>query len=224
LSYRYLLYFVGKRIQYIKMISYNSKNTSLGITLIFLCLSLSIFAQNNSELTKEISGQITHLNAPLPNVNIIILDSKKGTKTDTQGNYSINAKVGDIIQYSYVGFNTVSIIVEDITSVLNIEMTQKVNKLEETVVNARKKIGRVSEIAAKKNAKFKTAVGVFNPKASGFSIPYISGDEVNIGAPSLTATLRGKRAGVTKGFLESAIWDVDGQIFNEEPPIDLSNI
>jgi CarboxypepD_reg-like domain len=232
LSYKYFLYFVGKRIQYIKMISYNFKSTSLGITLIFLCLSLSIFAQNNSELTKEISGQITHLNAPLPNVNIIILDSKKGTKTDTQGNYNINAKVGDIIQYSYVGFNTISIIVEDITSVLNIEMTQKVNELDEAVVTAKKKVGSVSEIAAKKNAKFKTSKGIINPKTSGFGIAYVDGKDINSGYPTLADALNGKAAGVNgkegKIVLRGpgyAIWDVDGQIFKEEPPhLDLSNI
>ena len=92
----------------------------------------------------------------MPNVNIIIVDASTGTKTDTQGNYTIKAKTGDIIKYSYVGFNTVSIIVEDITTILNIEMTQKVNELDEAVVTARKKPSNVSELEKKLNVTLTT--------------------------------------------------------------------
>jgi CarboxypepD_reg-like domain len=178
------------------MISYIYKNTSLGITLTLFCLSLSLFAQNNNKTLKEISGKVTHLNTPLANVNIIIKDTKTGTKTDAQGYYTLKADIGDIIKYSHVGFNTVSIVVEDITSILNIEMIQKDNKLDEVVVKARIKPSKVSELEKKLDVNLRTPFGTFNPKKSGFSIPYIAGKDLNLAAPSLADALNGKRAGI----------------------------
>tara|TARA_R110002073_G_scaffold82622_4_gene197300 strand:+ start:2776 stop:5268 length:2493 start_codon:yes stop_codon:yes gene_type:complete len=178
------------------MISYIYKNTSLGIALTLFCLSLTLSAQNNNKTLKEISGNVTHLNAPLTNVNIIIKGTQEGTKTNSKGEYFIKANVGDIILYSYVGFNTVSIIVEDITSVLNIEMDAYVSKLNEVVVKARKNTSKVSELEKKLDIDLKTPFGTFNPEKSGFAIPYIAGKDLNLAAPSLAYALNGKRAGM----------------------------
>jgi CarboxypepD_reg-like domain len=178
------------------MISYISKNTPFSLTIILLCLPLVLFSQEKQLLSKDISGKITYLNAPLENVNIIILDTKTGTKTDAQGYYTLKADVGDIIKYSYVGFSTVSIVVEDITSILNIEMIQKDNELDEVVVKARKKPSKVSELEKKLDVNLRTPFGTFNPKKSGFSIPYIAGKDLNSAALSLADALNGKRAGI----------------------------
>ncbi len=178
------------------MISYILKKKSLGLAIILFCLSLVLFSQENRLLPKEIRGKVTHLNAPLPNVNIILKGTTTGTKTDAQGYYTIKAKIGDVIRYSYVGFNTVSIIVEDVTFTLNIEMTQKVNELDEAVVTARKKLGKVSELEKKLDVELITPFGTFNPKKSGFSISYIDGKTLNQANPSIATALGGKVAGV----------------------------
>jgi hypothetical protein len=67
-------------------------------------------------------------------VNITIKGTSKGTKTNDKGEYNLQANVGDHIQYSYVGFETVTIMIEDVTSILNIEMDNYVTKLDEVVV------------------------------------------------------------------------------------------
>lgn len=52
-----------------------------------------------------VSGTVTdQASAPLPGVNILIKGTTTGTTTDWDGNYSINAKNGDIVVFSYVGF------------------------------------------------------------------------------------------------------------------------
>jgi hypothetical protein len=110
--------------------------------LLFLLLGLitSSYAQNID--SKEISGTITYLNEPLKDVNILIKGSSQGTKTNDQGEYSLQAKVGTQIQYSYVGFNTVTILIEDVSSILNIEMDNYVNKLDEVIVQDTSKTKR----------------------------------------------------------------------------------
>ncbi|MCK5402380.1 MAG: carboxypeptidase-like regulatory domain-containing protein, partial [Flavobacteriaceae bacterium] len=78
------------------MISYILKKKSLGLAIILFCLSLVLFSQENRLLPKEIRGKVTHLNAPLPNVNIILKGTTTGTKTDAQGYYTIKAKIADV--------------------------------------------------------------------------------------------------------------------------------
>lgn len=180
--------------------------------LLFICLNISVFSQENKSSTKEISGTITYLNAPLPNVNIILKGTTIGTKTNTQGNYTIKVKIGDILQYSYVGFNTVSIIVEDVTEVLDIEMKDKTNVLDEVIVTA--KINKISQIIEESEKPFYTAVGVFNPKAPGSSLIYLDGKDISPISSSQFEAL--KRMLV--------IWDVDRIIYKENPPIDPINI
>ena len=92
--------------------------------------SILLNKQNNSLALKEVTGKVTYRNKPLADVNIIIKGTHRGTKTNTQGNYTINTNIGDIIQYKFIGFKTVSIVVEDITKVLNIKMTSKTNILD----------------------------------------------------------------------------------------------
>ena len=185
---------------------------------IMLSFSCSLYSQGNVEL-KEISGKVTNLNAALSDVNIINKNRNTGTKTNNQGNYIIHAKVGDILQYSYVGLKTVSITVEDITSVLNIDMITQINELEEAVVIADRKPSLEIERVKKAEKKFSTARGTIDPRKSGFSIRYVDGKNISSVYPSLRDALNGK----FPGFIPNT-WDVDGNIFTEEPPIDLSNI
>ena len=44
---------------------------------------------------------------PLVPVTIVNLSTQQSTATDAQGNYSIPAKDGEVISYSYVGFHTI---------------------------------------------------------------------------------------------------------------------
>jgi hypothetical protein len=87
---------------------------------------------------KTIIGKVTYLNKPFSHVNIGIKAEERGTFTTNNGSYSIRVKVGDLLQYSFVGYKTVFILVEDVTSVLNVEMNENGSKLDEVVVVAKK--------------------------------------------------------------------------------------
>jgi len=210
---------------------YTKKKKSIYVLFVVALCSLSLMGQAKQDV-KTITGQITYLDAPLPEVNIVLKGTHKGVRTDASGFFSIDAKVGDELLFSHVGFTTVSIIIEDVTQVLNLKMTPKTNELETAVVKARSKVGTVLAFSEKSNEEFETSRGTVNAKASGYAIPLVEGKELSLGAPSLADALNGKRAGVIgangkvwlAGKKGNAVWDIDGSIYETEPSIDISSI
>ncbi|WP_374175393.1 TonB-dependent receptor domain-containing protein [Flavobacterium tructae] len=53
--------------------------------------------------------------ASLPGVTVLVISTKKGAVTDIDGNYTIEAKVGDVLQFSYVGLQTKTVKVDGST-------------------------------------------------------------------------------------------------------------
>ncbi|MCG2420179.1 carboxypeptidase-like regulatory domain-containing protein [Aequorivita sp. F47161] len=74
-----------------------------------------------SNFTKGVVVDDTGL--PLPGANIKIKGTSTGTQTDFDGNYSIETKPGDVLVFSYVGFETKEISVSKITNIVNLEMS-----------------------------------------------------------------------------------------------------
>ena len=55
----------------------------------------------------KISGVVTdESKATLPGTTIIVKGTQKGTTSDSDGKYTISAKTGDVLQFSYVGLET----------------------------------------------------------------------------------------------------------------------
>ncbi|WP_250436784.1 YfbK domain-containing protein [Hanstruepera flava] len=101
------------------------------LTLFVMLFSLQIFSQE-----KIISGTISDENGlPLPGVNIIVKGTTNGTQTDFEGNYEINAIVGDVLSYSFLGYKTVEKTVGAASSI-SFAMVADSDALEEVVVTA----------------------------------------------------------------------------------------
>lgn len=85
--------------------------------------------------TKAISGVITDKtnNQPLNGVSIFIAGTAVGVVSDFDGNYSINASVGDVLTVSSLGMKPVTITVGN-QDVINIELEPDIGELEETIV------------------------------------------------------------------------------------------
>ncbi|MFT3750141.1 MAG: TonB-dependent receptor [Agriterribacter sp.] len=70
--------------------------------LLFFGMGLNVFSQ-----TKTITGTIIdEKNNPVPNVSIIIRGGSSGTTSDANGKFSIQAKEGDVLEFSSVGFKS----------------------------------------------------------------------------------------------------------------------
>ncbi|OBY67107.1 hypothetical protein LPB301_04365 [Polaribacter reichenbachii] len=144
------------------------------------------------------------------------------TVSDTNGFYSIKAKVGETLSYSYSGFLKVYIIVEDVSETLNIDMIVE-NKSSKLKFNSNPKLGNVN----------------IGENAPEFAIFKIDGKKLNKYATSLTRALveklpifyikfnkYGEETLYLKGkeFNGSAVWMIDNYEFDIPFPILISEV
>ncbi|MDL2141830.1 TonB-dependent receptor [Flavobacterium tructae] len=67
---------------------------------------------NQNKQTDLVKGKVVDdTGASLPGVTVLVISTKKGAVTDIEGNYTIEAKVGDVLQFSYVGLQTKTVTV-----------------------------------------------------------------------------------------------------------------
>ena len=85
-----------------------SKKSMFFITL-FMFGVFSVSGQNST-----ISGTVTdNLGRPLPGVNVIVKGTSTGASTDFDGLYSLEASTTDLLVFSFVGYDTQEIAVND---------------------------------------------------------------------------------------------------------------
>lgn len=104
---------------------------------------------------RTITGTVTDPTGPLPGVNVLIKGSKSGVQTTLDGKYSIKAKIGDVLIFSFVGMQDYQATV-GASSSLNVKMKDSSVNLQEVVVGAygrtstkAKTIGATSTVTAK---------------------------------------------------------------------------
>ncbi|MDC8001968.1 von Willebrand factor type A domain-containing protein [Aequorivita todarodis] len=74
---------------------------------LFTLLAIALLGLQLNAQTVTISGTVTDdTQLPLPGANVIIKGTSTGTQTDFDGRYTIEAQIGQILTYSYVGFDT----------------------------------------------------------------------------------------------------------------------
>ena len=98
------------------------------IFLMFIGMSGTLMGQ-------EVSGTVTDESGALPGVSVVIKGTTTGTTTDFDGNYSINANTGDVLVFSYVGYDTQSVIVKGNT--LNVTLKSGVALDEVVLIGSR---------------------------------------------------------------------------------------
>ena len=103
--------------------------TRLTLTMILL-LNISLFAQDGYTLTGTV---IDDTNMPVPGANVIIQNTTTGTSTDFDGNFSINVKNGDVLEFSSIGFSSKSVNIIG-QQTLNVTLSEDASQLEEVVV------------------------------------------------------------------------------------------
>ena len=98
------------------------------IYVLLLCLT-SFYGFSQQTVTGNVSDQSDN---PLPGVAVVIEGTSTGTVTDFDGNYSITVNDGQILVFSYLGYETQRITVDTVT--LNIVMLESSSELDEVVV------------------------------------------------------------------------------------------
>lgn len=146
-----------------------NKNNNLLLVLLLLVSGFTFAQQTISGLVTDEAG------VPLPGATVVVNQTNNGTTTDFDGNFSISASDGQSISISFVGYQTLSIVVGDGAD-YNVSL-QPDSLLDEVVV---------------------TALGLSREKKSlGYSVSEISGDNINtVKDHNIASSLTGKIAGV----------------------------
>ena len=124
---------------------------------LFSALVLFVMMQMHSQ-QKTISGTVSDSGGPLPGVGVIIKGTTIGTETDFDGAYSIKTNLGDVLQFSFVGMETVESTVGAL-NIKNITMVASAEALNEVII---------------------TALGIKRqPKSLGYSVQSISSEQIS---------------------------------------------
>ena len=180
------------------------------ILLLVFLFSVSGFTQN-----LIVSGVVTSSedNMPVPGVNVIVKGTSRGVSTDFDGNYSIQVKAGEVLEFSSIGLKTVNITISNQTNI-NVALEVDIASLDEIVVvgygTAKKRdlagsIVRVDGdiVADKPNAN---PVASLQGKVAGLSV-------VNSGQPGQEPDIRIR--GTVSRNQTKPLYVVDG-IFSED--------
>jgi TonB-linked SusC/RagA family outer membrane protein len=98
-----------------------------------LTLLLAFVVQITFAQEKTITGTINDVSGTLPGVSVVIKGTSRGSQTDFDGKYSIKAKTGDIISFSYVGYKTVEKKV-GVSTTIDVTMEQGASVLNEIII------------------------------------------------------------------------------------------
>ncbi|MDE3144262.1 MAG: TonB-dependent receptor [Bacteroidota bacterium] len=154
----------------------------LWVLLSFLFMGVQSFSQTGA---RKITGKIVNKTTgePVFGASISVKNTANATTSDMTGNFAINAKTGETIVISFVGFTTQSINVTASTDNLQIQLTEDYSKLNEVVVigygvQLKKLVtGATSQVKGEDLAKLNTtnALQALQGKAAGVNITSTSG-------------------------------------------------
>ena len=146
--------------------------------LLFAFLLVSANLPSFSQTSGNVHGRVVgDNNAGMPGVSVMVQGTSKGTTTNSNGEYTINAGPQDSLIFSYVGFIEQHVAVADRNSI-DVVLSNSATGLNEVIV---------------------TALGIRKSvKSIAYSVATVRGDEMNKAKETnLINTLQGKVAGVT---------------------------
>ena len=142
----------------------------------FLLLTILLGFAGASWAQSTITGTVTNTeNVPIPGVNILVKGTIKGAVTDFDGNYQISADNGDVLIFSYIGYQSAEIAFTGQLNV-NVQLKEDTSQLEEVVV---------------------VGYGTQSKRAVTGAVATVSAEELGeVSSDAVTRSLAGKIAGV----------------------------
>ena len=202
----------------------NTCRKSIWSSFIFLNFLLigPLYAQdvtNNGQIT--VGGTVTNASGePLLAVNILVEGTDSGTITDDEGKYSISVAKGGRLIFSFLGFESQTISVQDQTTV-DVVLNEEVSALDEVVVigygtQRRSDLtGSVSQVSAREINEFPATnvLQSLSGRAAGVQV------SPTTGAPGAGLNVRIRGTNSIQGSNEP-LYVVDGfPIFGNNPTI-----
>lgn len=171
------------------------------------------FAQQEIRITGTV---VDDSGLPLPGVNVIIEGTSRGTQTNFDGEYAIEAATGEFLVFTYVGYNTGRIRVGTIPTI-DVTLTEDAAQLEEVIVTGystttqKKSSSATSTITAQsiENRPNANVLRTLAGQIPGLDIGTFSG------APGADATVQLRGINSINGNTEP-LFIMDGMPINED--------
>lgn len=115
----------------VKKLNYQAVTKVLIAVVICCASSVAAYGQASGRV---ITGKVTDSgNEALPGVNVVVKGTLRGSITDIEGNYSIEASSDDLIEFSFVGFENQELAVGS-QNVINVTMIETIRDIDEVIV------------------------------------------------------------------------------------------
>ncbi len=141
-----------------------------------LCLIAFVMGSMSMTFAQNIvTGTVEDADGPLIGASVLVKGTTRGTITDFDGNYSIEAEPGEVLEFSYMGYSAQSFTVEG--NLINVTMHEDTEVLSEVVV---------------------TAMGIKrDKKALGYEVGEMKGEDLTkSGNPNAATSMAGRVAGL----------------------------
>lgn len=146
------------------------------ITKALILFFILAFQITYGQEKKVITGVVSDQSGPLPGVTVLIRGTTRGTETDFDGNYTVKAKLNDILVYSFVGMETAEKKV-GLSNNINVLLAEDLNVLDEVVI---------------------TGLTVTDKKIFTGASKTLKAKDIKLdGVPNISRALEGRAAGVT---------------------------
>lgn len=168
---------------------------------------------------QNITGTVTVDNMPITGVTVTNQNKKITAITDTGGQFSIEGTPGDVLNFSFTGFKTVTLTLSGYES-LKIVMQEDTTTLQEVTINAgyykvkdKERTGSISKITAKdiESQPVTNVLAVMQGRMAGVSITQTTG----VPGGSFDIQIRGLNSVRRNG--NDPLYVIDGVPYSSEP-------
>ncbi|MCE7071367.1 SusC/RagA family TonB-linked outer membrane protein [Dyadobacter sp. CY327] len=182
------------------------RKTLLTLLGCLMLLTAQVFAQDRA-VTGKVSAED---GSALPGVNISLKGTNRGTTTNAQGEFSINAESNSTLVFSFIGFQTQEAAVGSQTTI-NVSLKNDVSQLQEVVVTALGQERKRNELVyAAQQVNAEQITQARNPSVMNALAGKVAGLDIktnnNMGG-STSAVIRGFKS-ITGN--NQALWVIDG--------------
>lgn len=100
-----------------------------------LTLLVAFSLQFSFAQEKTITGTVSDASGPMPGVNVVVKGTQRGASTNFDGTYSIKAKVGETLVFSFLGLSDATRIVGT-DNAINVVMQESATEIETVVITS----------------------------------------------------------------------------------------
>ncbi len=145
----------------------------------------------SAKLIGTITGVVSDNSGPIPGANVVIKGTNRGTQTDVDGRYAIDAKSGEVLVFSFVGLNNQTIRVGS-KKVYNVILTGNNVSLDEIVVTSAMGNRKNDDVEEEKEEDVRTV-----KRSVAHSTSVVQSSEITQNAkPNAIQSLKGKVSGL----------------------------